>query len=60
MVRIKIKITFNPIMARLIEEYLKYAVYLKNIKVKVWARYIFPVRRWLYDISNVNELINSI
>ena len=46
-------------MARLVEEYLEYAVYLKDIKVKAWARYIFPVRRWLHDTSNINELINS-
>ena len=46
-------------MVRLAEEHLEYATYLKDIEVKSWARHTFPVRRWLYDISNISESINS-
>ena len=44
-IRVKIKIIFDPIIVRLVEEYLKYITYLKDIKVKSWVRYIFLVRR---------------
>ena len=46
-------------MVRLVKEYLEYAIYLKDIEVKSWARHVFPVRRWLYNISNISESINS-
>ena len=57
--RVKVKTGFNTIIIRLAEEHLEYTTYLKNIEVKSWARYIFSVRRQLYNISNISELINS-
>ena len=50
---------FDPIIVRLVEEYPEYITYLKNIKVKSWARYTFPIRRWLHNISNIIESING-
>ena len=50
---------FDHIIVRLAEEHPEYIIYLKDIKVKSWARHAFPVRRWLHDTSNISESING-
>ena len=58
-VRAKIKASFNAIMMQLVEEKEDCAIYLKDIDAKAWAYYAFPVRRWMYDTSNISESVNS-
>ena len=58
--RAKTKASFDIIMAQLVEEKEECATYLKNIDPKSWIRYVFLVRRWMHDTSNISELVNSL